>query len=117
MPKVAGIFKVYINGELQRTKEGVKLTLGGVERTMQVGHKVYGPSEKTLPSQLEFTLAHTNDDDLVALNTLENATVRVETDINKSYLCTGMYTTKPIELTGGEGDAAVEMMGDPAIEE
>jgi hypothetical protein len=117
MAKVTGIVKVYLNGQLQRSKEGAKLVTGGFERTMVTGHSVYGYSEKTAPSQIEFTLAHMADTDIAALNNMVDATVRFETDVGLTYLCTGMVTTKPVELTGGEGDVAVEMMGDAAVEE
>jgi hypothetical protein len=117
MAQVAGIVKVYLNGQLQRAKEGVKLITGGKERTMQVGHSVHGYSEKVIPSTLEMVISLMADTKLEDLNNLTDATVRVETDIGLSYLCTGMSVTKPVEFTGGEGDVSIEMMGDPAVEE
>jgi hypothetical protein len=117
MAKVTGIVKIYLNGSLQRSKEGAKLTTGGKERTMQVGHSVYGFSEKVVPSVLEFTLAHMSDTEVEELNDMTDATVRYETDVGLTYLCTGMSVTKPVEITSGEGDVVVEMMGNSAVEE
>lgn len=117
MAQVTGIVKVYVNGSLQRSKEGAKLILGGFERTAQVGYAVYGYSEKVAPAQVEFTLAHTADTDLVELSELVDATVKFETDTGASYLIANAFVTKPPELTGGEGDVAMEMQGDPAVEE
>jgi len=117
MAQVTGIVKVYVNGTMQRSKEGAKLMLGGKERTAQTGHSVYGYSEKVVPATVEFTLAHTADTDLPALNKLVDATVKFETDTGISYLVNNAFTTKPPELTGGEGDVAMEMQGDPAEQE
>jgi hypothetical protein len=117
MAQVTGIVKVYVNGSLQRSKEGAKLILGGKERTAQTGHSVYGYSEKVVPAQLEFTLADMADTDLVELSNLVDATAKFETDTGKSYLIANAFTTKPAELTGGEGDVPMEMQGDPAVEE
>lgn len=117
MAQVTGIVKVFVNGTLQRSKEGAKLITGGKERTPQVGHSVYGYSEKVVPSTVEFTLAHTADISLTDLNDIVDATVKFETDTGKSFLINNAFTSKPTELTGGEGDVAVEMMGDEAVEE
>jgi hypothetical protein len=117
MAQVTGIVKVYVNGSLQRSKEGAKLILGGKERTAHTGHSVYGYSEKVVPAQLEFTLADMADTDLVELSNLVDATAKFETDTGKSYLIANAFTTKPAELTGGEGDVPMEMQGDPAVEE
>ncbi len=117
MAKVTGIVKVYINGTLQRSKEGAKLITGGFERTPQVGHSLYGFASKLIPATVEFTLAHTADTDIIELNDVEDATLRFETDVGKIFLINNASVTKPTELTGGEGDVEVEMMGDPAVEE
>lgn len=117
MGQVTGIVKIFVNGSLQRSKEGAKLSFGGKERTAQTGHEVYGFSEKVVPASIEFTLAHLSGDDLPGLSDTTGAEVKFETDTGVSYVITNAFTTKPVELTGGEGDVAVEMMGDPASEE
>jgi len=117
MAKVTGIVKVYIDGQLQRSKEGAKLMLGGRERTPVVGHSVYGYAEKVAPSQVDFTLADMADTDLIQLRDKVDSTVRFETDTGKSYLIANAFVSTPPEITGGEGDVTVTMMGDPAEEE
>ncbi len=117
MAQVTGIVKVYLNGSLQRSKEGAKLVLGGYERTAAVGHSVYGFSQKKVPAMVEFTLAHTADTDLIELANMVEATVKFETDTGQSFMVANAFTTKPPEITGGEGDVAMEMSGDPAVEE
>jgi len=117
MPQVTGIVKVYLNGDLQRSKEGASLSFGGKERTAIMGYTLHGFAEKAVASELEFTLAHMADTDLIAINDLVDATLRFETDTGPVFLVTNAFTTAPVKLTGGEGDAEVTMQGDPAVEE
>jgi hypothetical protein len=115
MAQVTGIVKLYVNGSLQRSKEGAKLDTGGKERTAVVGHSVYGYTEKVVPSALSFTLAHTSDTDVIAINNMVAASARFECDTGVTYLITNTFTTKPCSVTNGE--VSVEMNGDPAEEE
>lgn len=117
MAQVTGIVYLHVNGKLLRSKEGAKLNTGGVERTAQAGHKLYGYSEKFVPAQVEATLAHTADTDIEELNSMVAATVTFECDSGVSYLVANAFTTKPVELTGGDGDLTLEMQGDPAKEQ
>lgn len=114
MPKVTGIVKVLINSSVQRSKEGASIMFGGKERAFQTGHAVYGPSEKIVPSEIEFTVAHMADTDRQALDDLIDATVEFETDTGRSYVVTNAATTGPGKLTGGEGDLEYTINGDPA---
>lgn len=117
MAKVTGIVKVYINAQLQRSKEGASLKFGGHERAAVVGHSVYGYAEKPVASEITFTLADMADTDLIAINDTVDATVRFETDTGKVFLITEAWVSEPVELAGGEGDVSVTMMGQPAVEE
>lgn len=114
MAQVTGIVTVKIDGDLLRSKEGAKLMFGGKERTMIVGHSVYGPSEKLVASTVEFTLAHVGGDDLIGLQNKIEATIEYETDTGDTYMIRNAVCLKPAELTGGEGDVAFEFGGDPA---
>jgi hypothetical protein len=114
MAQVTGIVYLKIDGALQRSKEGAKLSLGGKERTPQVGHSVYGYSEKVVPATLEFTLAHVGGDDLIGLSNKIESTLEFETDTGDIYMVRNAFCTKPAEITGGEGDVSFEFAGDPA---
>ena len=114
MAQVTGIVFVKVNGSLQRSKEGAKLMLGGKERTEQTGHSVYGYSEKVVPAEVEFTLAHTSDDDLIALRDITDGTINFETDSGQVFVVGGAFLASPPELTGGEGDVALTFKGNPA---
>jgi hypothetical protein len=117
MAQVTGIVKIYLNGSLQRSKEGASLVLGGYEKTPQSGHSLYGFSKKFQPAEVEFTMSHMADTDLIALRDLEDTTLKFETDTGLSYVVTGATLTTSPKLTGGEGDVEVTMQGNPAVEE
>jgi hypothetical protein len=112
MAQVTGIVKIYVNGKLQRSKEGASLDMGGKERTMQTGHSVYGYSEKIIPSSLTFDLVHTSDTDLVELGGIVDGRARFECDTGVTYLITNACTTKTPKLK--DGVVSMEMQGDPA---
>lgn len=114
MAKVAGIVEVYVNSELKRSLEGATLDIGGKEREMLTGHKVYGYKEKVMPSVCEFTLALMSDTDLIALRDIVDASLRFATDVGIVYLVTGACVTKTLKVKGTDGEVDVEMQGNPA---
>lgn len=115
--QITGIVYVHLNGSLLRSKEGATLMTGGKERTAQVGHKLFGYSEKIVPAEVSLTIAHTADTSIAELNGYTEGTLVFECDTGVSYLIASAFTTKPVELTAGEGDLTLEMQGDPAIEQ
>ncbi len=114
MAQVTGIVLLKIDGELQRSKDGAKLNIGGKERTPQTGHSVYGFSEKVVPATLEFTLAHTAGMDLRGLSDKTASTLEFQTDTGDNYLVRNAFCTNPADLTAGEGDVSLQFAGDPA---
>ena len=84
MAQVTGIAKVYVDGTLTRSKEGAKLITGGKERTAVVGHSLYGYTEKVAPAEVECTIAHMSDTDIIAMNDWVDATIKFETDTGLS---------------------------------
>lgn len=118
MEKVTGTCIIRIDGRSIRSKAGAKLSLGGVERTpVYADGQLIGFSEKPVASQLTATLAHTSQTDLAALNETNDAAGRFETDTGVVFNIQGLTLTKPAEITGGEGDATVEFMGKPAVQQ
>lgn len=114
MAQVTGICFITIDGKLMRSKPGASLKLGGKERTAQMGHKVYGYSEAVVASEVELTLAHMADTDLIELRDKVNATCQFETDTGVTFLLTNCFVSEPPQLTAGEGDVTLKLMGDPA---
>lgn len=115
--QVTGICSVKVNGKLLRTKEGAKLKLGGMERTpIMANGRVAGYAEKAVPAELEATLAHAADTDVLEIGGWVDATLIFETDTNKKYLVKNAFTTETLELTAGEGDLSLKMAGEAAEE-
>lgn len=114
MAQVTGITFVKVDGELLRTKEGAKLMMGGREATMQVGHSVYGPAFKTVPAELEFSIAHVGGDDLIGMQLKTNSTLEFITDTGDTYMMKNATCMNPTELTGGEGEATFKFAGNAA---
>jgi len=114
MAQVTGIVYVKVDGELFRSKEGAKLSLGGKERSAQVGHSVYGYAEKVVPASLEFSIAHVGGDDLIGIQNKIDSTLEFETDTGDTYMVKDAFCTNPSELSGGEGEATFKFEGRPA---
>lgn len=116
MAQVTGIVKIFIDGQLKRSKPGAKLKVGGPKREAHMGHAYYGTSEELVPSELDCTLVHMADDDAVALSNLRNQTVRFECDTGPVYLIEGMDTAEPCEVQAG-GEMPLKMIGPPAVKQ
>lgn len=114
MAQVTGVIRIKLNGTLVRSKQGATLNFGGVNRTVQKGHSVYGFSEEVQESVITLTIAHTSDVDEDELIDFTDGVVLFETDTGKTYQVNGAFTSVPPELTGGEGDFALEITGNPA---
>lgn len=114
MSQITGIVRLKIDGELQRSKDGAKLGLGGKERTPITGHSLYGYSEKVVPATVEFVLAHTAGLDLRGISDKVESTLEFETDTGDTYLVRNAFCTNPAELEGGEGNTPLKFAGDPA---
>ena len=113
--QVTGVAIVRVDGASLRSKEGAKLVFGGFERTPVYADGVLiGFSAKPTAAMVTATLAHTSSSDLAAIRDTVDATILFETDTGTTYTIRGAFCTKPPELTGGEGDVAVEYAGQPA---
>ena len=114
MGQLTGIVTVKLNGALQRSKEGAKLMIGGKERTMQTGYKVYGYTEKVVPSECEFTVVHAAGDNMRETSDLVDITLEFETDTGDTWIVGNASCTNPAEITGGDGEVNYKFAGDPA---
>ena len=116
MAKVTGIVKIYVNGKLLRSKEGAALKTGGMEREGVNGHSHYGYTENLVNAELDCTLAHTADTDVIEANDFVGATLKFETDTGQVLVVTNAFTSEPCEVKQG-GDMSLKMMGDRAFAE
>lgn len=115
MPKVTGIVKITVDGVLLRSNEGASIDIGGYELEAKTGHKYYGESEKLKPSEIEFTLSHMADDDIVELGATRDVGVEFECDTGQTFLVTDASVVETLKLTAGSGEVAVKMRGNPAV--
>ena len=111
--QITGIIFVKVDGALQQSLPGAKLSLGGKERTMVTGHKVYGYTEKVVPATGTFEIAHKAGLDLVALQAKVDSTLEFISDTGDTYMVRNAVCTKPTELAE-EGKSPFEFSGDPA---
>lgn len=117
MPKVTGVVKVHVNGKLHRSKPGAKLKTGGMKReAVYANGIVCGFTEEPEAAELDCTLVHMSDTDVIELNNATDATLRFETDVGITYLVPNAFTSEPCEVSGG-GDCSLKMMGQAAVEE
>ena len=111
MAHITGIVYVKVDGELQSSLEGAKLTLGGKERTEVVGHSLYGYTDKYVPAVVTFEIGHVGGDDIIGLQNKVDSTLEFETDTGDTYVIRNAFATKPAELSGGDGKVALEFKG------
>lgn len=115
--QATGVVIVEINGMRLASKEGAKLNTGGMERTpitLQDGSVRF--AEKPTHALVTATLVHGGDADVDALNNFKNGTCTFKTDTGKTYLISDAFTTKPVEISGGEGEMPIEIAGRAAVE-
>lgn len=115
---VTGTVIIRIDGASIRSKAGAKLTMGGEERTpVYADGQLIGYSTKPVGAMVTATLAHTSTSDLAALRDITDSSLIFETDTGVRFSIRGAFLTKPPELTGGEGDVAVEFCGQPSVQQ
>jgi hypothetical protein len=118
MAMVTGIVYCSLNGSTMRVKDGTaKLDFGGFENTPQFsGGKVAGCAQKAVPGRFTATLIHMADTDVLGYAGVAEGNLVFETDSGKKYQLINCYTSKPPELSAGEGELSLELIGDAVIE-
>ena len=115
---VTGTCIVRIDGASIRSKAGAKLMMGGVERTpVFADGEMIGFSTKPVEATVSATLAHTSTSDIAALRDIDDSSLIFETDTGVKFSIRNAFLVKPPELTGGEGDVAVEFKGKAAVQQ
>lgn len=115
MEQFTGTVIIRANGTSIRSKDGARLAIGGKERTpVYADGDIIGYSEKPIAATVTCTIAHSATTDLFAIRDQVDITLVFETDTGATFTIRGAFCTKPPEITGGEGDVAVEYTGKPA---
>lgn len=116
--KVTGICIIRMNGKSLRSKEKATLSIGGVERTAQYADNGFaGFSTKPVCAKVTATLIHDASTNLQEIHDAENVSIEFASDTGISYMVPNAFSVKPPELTGGDGDVAVEFEGSPAVQQ
>lgn len=107
--KVTGVATIRVDGREMPTERGATLNPGGVNRpTRMAGKRVFYNEEPVAPT-LQCTVLHTEEIDLIDLNTITNATVLFECDNGQDYMLTGAFVTETNELNSAEGQVRLNM--------
>lgn len=103
MATVTGRIFITVGGKRLASKEGAKLSLGGVEReTVLADTGVVGFSEKTVAPSVECTVAHTADFSMKEMQEMKDVSISFDTDTGKSFVLSNAWCAKQIELEKGE---------------
>lgn len=103
MAQFAGRAKIRVNGKEYRTLAGATLNTGGTTRTAVKGYDVYGFTEEATEPSVECKIPMGEEDDIIAINAIKDATVEFITDIGKIFMLTNAWRDgDPVSFSGGE---------------
>ncbi|WP_018169089.1 phage tail tube protein [Thioalkalivibrio sp. ALMg9] len=110
MTQITGKATVKVDGDELLADANATLNPGGNNREAVLGPRgVQGFREESVAPELEVTVRHTENTDLIALARITNATVTFETDTGDAYLLRRAFTTEPPPLSSGEGNVTMRM--------
>lgn len=113
--KVAGNYKVKINGQLFKTvPDSVTLGFGGHEVFAEAADDTICYREGPLmPSSLECEFLHTAATDIAFLNNLKDALIEIETNLGLTYsMPNARRTGPPIRTASSNGRISFQASGD-----
>jgi hypothetical protein len=111
---INGIVKIKVDAELLESKPGAELDLGGEERELRTGWKVYGFTRKIVASGLKATFYWKPGSPVEKIRKLTAGTVTFEGDAGDIYEVTNAVTLKTLKIKDETGEVDVEIGGDPA---
>lgn len=114
MPKITGVVRITINGELLESLPEAELDLGGDANESVTGHRRYGHRSKVMPSKLTCTIVWKAGSPIKDLRELVDGTGVFESDVGEAYTVDNLTIMNPPVLKGGSGEVPLEFEGDPA---
>lgn len=114
MALITGIVRIKINGELLESKPGAELELGGKERELRSGHRVYGYTEKVVPSMLTCTVYWKAGTPIETWRNLTDGLVTFESDVGETYQINNATLLKTPKVKDESGEVDLEIGGDAA---
>lgn len=117
MSKITGIARIKVDGELLESIPGAELDLGGYERELKSGHRVYGYTEKVKPSDLQCTIVWKNVTPLEDLRNTVDGLITFESDVGKTYQIENAVILETPKVKDESGECPLHFGGDPAKEQ
>ncbi|MEO9385305.1 phage tail tube protein [Chromobacterium phragmitis] len=114
MARMTGVVYITLNGQKKRSEGDASLKVGGkIREQIKDANGPCGLATKeVVGGEVKFTLRHGSDEDVVALQQLDDVTVLFETDSGQRYLVASAGTVGEVELKGNKVE--VTMAGNPA---
>lgn len=109
------VIVIKVNGKTVESLPGAKLMFGGYDRKPLTVNGRAGEhfTEEPQPGGCSFKIAHSADTDVDEVRNWKGVTLQAYCDSGPVYQMAGAYTSKPVELSDGDGGMTVEMAGPP----
>lgn len=115
MAQKTGVILIKVDGQVLEAMPGVKLQMGGPERTEIIANgDVAGFYSTPKASLVQCTLPHGADTDLKKIQNWTNVTLVINPDVGASYQINNAFQSNVIELSDQGGGFAVEFKGPAA---
>lgn len=115
MSQKTGIILIKVGGKTLQAQLGVKVNMGGMERTPVVANGgIVGFYETPKESMVQATLPHDADTDIEEIQGWKDVTLIVEPDAGPGYQINHAFQSNVIELSDQGGGFAVEFKGPSA---
>ena len=112
MAQKTGIVLIKVSGKTLEAMLGVKVNMGGMERTPVIANgDVVGFFETPKESMVQCTLPHDANTDMEEIRGWKNVTIVVNPDAGDSYQINNAFQSNVIELSDQGGGFAVEFKG------
>lgn len=112
MSQKTGVILIKVNGKVLQAQAGVKVNMGGVERTPVIANnEVAGFYETPKESMVQATLPHDADTNLEEIQGWKDVTIVINPDAGASYQINKAFQSNVIELSDQGGGFAVEFKG------
>lgn len=115
MSQKTGVILIKVGGKTLQAQPGVKVNMGGMERTEVISNGgVAGFFETPKSSMVQATLPHDADTDMEEIQGWKDVTLIIEPDAGASYQIDHAWQSNVIELSDQGGGFAVEFKGPKA---
>lgn len=112
MSKKTGVILIKVDGQVLQAMPGVKVNMGGPERTAVIANNdVAGFYETPKESMVQCTLPHDANTDLEKIQNWDDVTIVINPDAGPSYQINHAFQSNVIELSDQGGGFAVEFKG------